>query len=144
MIVAVARPNETEESRVNDDQPYGAMPKLYGAPAYARPPATPVNPVERPIDPDDLPLEAVRSAEDDAASREGQSEVSPEGQSEAPSGVTSEAPSGVTSEGPSGVQGRAYESAVATETDPSGTTVPSGGPARVRGRPFRLRLPGRG
>ena len=42
------------------------MPKLYGAPAYARPPALPVNPVEKPFDPDDLPLEAARTDEDEA------------------------------------------------------------------------------
>lgn len=40
------------------------MPKLYGAPAYARPPVVPVAPVERPFDPDDLPLESERSDED--------------------------------------------------------------------------------
>jgi hypothetical protein len=39
------------------------MPKLYGAPAYARPPIVPVKPVERPFDPDDLPLEAERPPE---------------------------------------------------------------------------------
>jgi hypothetical protein len=33
-----------------------ALPKLYGAPAYARPP-TPVAPTPRPFDPDELPLE---------------------------------------------------------------------------------------
>jgi hypothetical protein len=45
---------------VNDDRAYGAMPKLYGAPAYARPPMEIVYRVERPIDPDDLPLESER------------------------------------------------------------------------------------
>ena len=40
------------------------MPKLYGAPAYARPPVVPVAPLDRPIDPDDLPLEAERISED--------------------------------------------------------------------------------
>jgi hypothetical protein len=49
---------------VNEDRGLGAMPKLYGAPAYARPPAVPVAPVDRPVDPDDLPLESVRSLED--------------------------------------------------------------------------------
>ena len=100
---------------MNDDHAYGAMPKLYGAPAYARPPAAPVNPVDRPVDPDDLPLEAERAAED-----------------------------GLPAEVPSGVQGRAYESAVATDPDPSDATPSAGGSARLRGRPFRLRLPGRG
>ena len=41
-----------------------AMPKLYGGPAYARPPVVAVNPVERPFDPDDLPIEAERTRED--------------------------------------------------------------------------------
>lgn len=89
------------------------MPKLYGAPAYARPPAAPVDPVDRPVDPDDLPLEAERAEESPV-------------------------------EAASGVQGRAYESLVVTEAEPSGGTVPPTGPARLRGRPFRLRLPGRG
>lgn len=44
----------------NDDRGHSALPKLYGAPAYARPPIVPVKPVERPFDPDDLPLEAER------------------------------------------------------------------------------------
>lgn len=39
------------------------MPKLYGAPAYARPPVLSLNPVEKPFDPDDLPLEAERTNE---------------------------------------------------------------------------------
>ncbi len=38
-----------------DEQPM-ALPKLYGAPAYARPPA-PVAAAPRPFDPDQLPLE---------------------------------------------------------------------------------------
>jgi hypothetical protein len=53
-----------EDDRVNEDRGLGAMPKLYGAPAYARPPAVPAAPVDRPVDPDDLPLESERVAED--------------------------------------------------------------------------------
>ncbi len=49
---------------MNEDRGLGAMPKLYGAPAYARPLAVPVAPVDRPVDPDDLPLEAEREPED--------------------------------------------------------------------------------
>ncbi len=41
---------------VNDDRVLGALPKLYGAPAYSRPPVAPTKPVERPFDPDALPL----------------------------------------------------------------------------------------
>lgn len=48
-----------------DEQQYVALPKLYGAPAYARPPR-PVETQERPFDPDDLPLEAFRTGEDSA------------------------------------------------------------------------------
>jgi len=40
-----------------------AMPRLLGAPAYARPPRA-APPTERPFDPDDLPLEAFRTAEE--------------------------------------------------------------------------------
>ena len=42
----------------NEDQVHVALPKLYGAPAYARPKATPVATVDRPFDPDSLPLES--------------------------------------------------------------------------------------
>ena len=50
---------------MNEDRAaQGAMPKLYGAPAYARPPVVAASPVERPFDPDDLPLESERSSED--------------------------------------------------------------------------------
>ena len=40
-----------------------ALPKLYGAPAYARPPA-PVSPTPRPFDPDQLPLEVYQTDEE--------------------------------------------------------------------------------
>jgi hypothetical protein len=50
------RVSSTEENHV-------ALPKLYGAPAYARPPRH-VEVQERPIDPDDLPLEVERTAEE--------------------------------------------------------------------------------
>lgn len=45
------------------DQYHVAYPKLYGAPAYARPPR-PALPDPRPLDPDDLPIEADRTAEE--------------------------------------------------------------------------------
>ena len=47
------------------DEKYVALPKLYGAPAYARPPA-PVEPRERPIDLDELPLIAEQTPEERA------------------------------------------------------------------------------
>ena len=49
---------------MGNDERHMALPKLYGAPAYARPTVIPVAPVERPFDPDDLPLEAERTIED--------------------------------------------------------------------------------
>ena len=49
---------------MTDERRFGAMPKLYGGPAYARPQASIAAPVERPFDPDDLPLEAARSDEE--------------------------------------------------------------------------------
>ncbi len=48
---------------VKDDR-HLALPKLYGQPAYARPSITPTAPVERPFDPDDLPLEVEQTHEE--------------------------------------------------------------------------------
>lgn len=45
------------------DEQHVALPRLYGAPAYARP-AAPVATVARPFDPDELPIEALMSEED--------------------------------------------------------------------------------
>jgi hypothetical protein len=45
---------------VSIDEQHIALPKLYGAPAYARPSA-PVEDAARPFDPDDLPIEAFRT-----------------------------------------------------------------------------------
>jgi len=45
---------------VSIDEQHVALPKLYGAPAYARP-AAPVATVPRPFDPDDLPIDAYRT-----------------------------------------------------------------------------------
>jgi hypothetical protein len=41
-----------------DEYQHVALPKLMGQPAYARPPRTAVTETARPIDPDELPLEA--------------------------------------------------------------------------------------
>jgi hypothetical protein len=43
--------------------PYFALPSLYGAPAYTRPPR-PAGPVQRPLDPDDLPLATLQTEEE--------------------------------------------------------------------------------
>lgn len=48
---------------MNIDEQHVALPKLYGAPAYARPPRA-YDPEDRPLDPDDLPIEAFRTEED--------------------------------------------------------------------------------
>ncbi len=45
--------------------PYFALPKLYGAPAYARPPKV-VPEGERPLDPDDLPIAALQTEDERA------------------------------------------------------------------------------
>ena len=46
-----------------DEQQHVALPKLYGAPAYARP-APIVEESPRPFDPDDLPIEAAQTDEE--------------------------------------------------------------------------------
>jgi hypothetical protein len=50
---------------VSIDEQHIALPKLYGAPAYARPPA-PITPTDRPLDPDDLPIAAFQTDEERA------------------------------------------------------------------------------
>ena len=47
------------------DEQHVALPKLYGAPAYARPPA-PVATLPRPFDPDDLPIEELQTDDERA------------------------------------------------------------------------------
>lgn len=47
------------------DEQHVALPKLYGAPAYARPPSH-ASTADRPFDPDDLPIEAYQTEEDRA------------------------------------------------------------------------------
>ena len=46
-----------------DPDPYFALPKLYGAPAYARPPRV-IEETERPFDPDDLPIAAAQMSDE--------------------------------------------------------------------------------
>ena len=48
-----------------DPDPYFALPSLYGAPAYARPPKV-VPEAERPLDPDDLPIAAEQTDDERA------------------------------------------------------------------------------
>ena len=47
------------------DEEHVAHPRLYGAPAYARPPMT-VAPTALPLDPDDLPIAAVQTPDEQA------------------------------------------------------------------------------
>jgi hypothetical protein len=46
-----------------DEQQHVALPKLYGQPAYARPPRH-VAEADRPFDPDDLPIEIEQTPEE--------------------------------------------------------------------------------
>jgi hypothetical protein len=48
---------------VSIDEQHVALPKLFGAPAYARP-AAPVDLTPRPFDPDELPLEMEQTPEE--------------------------------------------------------------------------------
>jgi hypothetical protein len=50
---------------VSIEEQHVALPRLYGAPAYARPP-TAASTAVRPFDPDDLPIEAFQTEEDRA------------------------------------------------------------------------------
>jgi hypothetical protein len=50
---------------VSIEEQHVALPKLYGAPAYARPVA-PVEVAQRPLDPDDLPISAFQTEEERA------------------------------------------------------------------------------
>ncbi len=50
---------------MSTDEQNVALPQLYGAPAYARPPAV-VSTGERPFDPDELPIEALLTDEERA------------------------------------------------------------------------------
>jgi len=52
-----------EGPAVSMEEQHVALPKLYGAPAYARPPRH-FDAEDRPLDLDDLPIEAERSSDD--------------------------------------------------------------------------------
>jgi hypothetical protein len=57
-------------SVANEEHTHVALPKLYGAPAYARPPVLKVVTAERPFDPDSLPIEAHMTDEEREISKE--------------------------------------------------------------------------
>jgi hypothetical protein len=63
IIRRVGYPTTIGESTVAIEEQHVALPKLYGAPAYARPLRI-VPDAERPFDPDDLPIEAVMTDEE--------------------------------------------------------------------------------
>ena len=46
------------------DEQHVALPKLYGAPAYARPATLAEAAIDKPFDPDDLPIEAFQTPEE--------------------------------------------------------------------------------
>ena len=54
---------------MSDEQQHMALPRLFGGPAYSRPPR-PVQEIVRPFDPDELPLEADRTEIDHALASE--------------------------------------------------------------------------
>jgi hypothetical protein len=58
-----APPPSIEVVRVSIDEQHVALPKLFGAPAYARPVA-PVATAPRPFDPDDLPIDALMTEDE--------------------------------------------------------------------------------
>jgi hypothetical protein len=96
-------------SLVNDEYAHGALPKLYGAPAYARPKLE-LMPQERPFDPDDLPLESARTDDEPDLTQE----------------LTATPYTGAGRE----------PVPVPASTSHEGSSV-------LRGRPFRIRFPGR-
>jgi hypothetical protein len=49
--------------RVPTEEKHVALPKLYGAPQYARPPV-PVEEQPRPFDPDEMPIDAFQTADE--------------------------------------------------------------------------------
>ena len=108
-----------------------ALPRLYGASAYSRPPR-PVQELVRPFDPDELPLEADRTSGDAVLT----SELA--GASWTPAAAPLPKPRG-------GRRGRAAKPV----GDATGANPAGGGPDRdaapagLQGRPFRLRGLGR-
>ena len=114
------------------DEQHLAMPHLFGAPAYSRPPR-PVQEIIRPFDPDELPLEADRLGGDASLA----SDLT--GTTWAPTGAPPAKPKAAR-------RGRA-----AKQPAKSGKGVPvasagrpqDSGPSGIQGRPFSLRSLGR-
>ncbi len=119
------------------EEQHVALPHLYGAPAYSRPPR-PVEELARPFDMDELPLEADRTEDDVVLLAELM------GSTLAPAAIVTAKPSrrlrlGRSAAAP--VPEEAAPVAVAATARPSGAGEPPM-PA-LEGRPFRLRSIGR-
>jgi hypothetical protein len=65
VAVAIGPVAQEDRTVAADPDPYYALPKLYGAPSYARPRSV-VAQSERPFDPDDLPIAAAQTEEERA------------------------------------------------------------------------------
>jgi hypothetical protein len=61
--------NHPRGSSMSADDEHVAHPRLYGAPAFARPPSS-ITPTERPLDPDDLPLAVEQTPEERAVAEQ--------------------------------------------------------------------------
>jgi hypothetical protein len=84
---------------VSIDEQHVALPRLYGAPAYARPPSMAATAL-RPFDPDDLPLEALMTEEDRAFA------ATLPAHAWAPGGATLDQSGSARSDGPNRLNGR--------------------------------------
>ena len=119
---------------MSDEQQHMALPRLYGGPAYSRPPR-PVQEIVRPFDPDELPLEADRTEIDHALASE-------------LAGATWSAPAPAPAKPRKTRRGRAAtQSAVGVAASgPAqgrGSTEKGDGAVGLQGRPFSLRGLGR-
>jgi len=112
---------------VSDEQ-HMAMPRLYGGPAYSRPPR-PVEDLPRPFDPDELPLEAERSEEDARLADQ-------------LLGGTWAATSTAQAK-PKGRRGRTAKTRPGKEAARVAAGGPEPAPSGLQGRPFSLRSLGR-
>ena len=118
------------------EEQHVALPHLYGAPAYSRPPR-PVEDIARPFDMDELPLEAERTEDDVVLLAEMM------GTTLAPAVVATPKPSRRLRLGRShdAAADEATPVAVAAAPPPTGSSEPP--MAGLEGRPFRLRSLGR-
>lgn len=104
-----------------DDRGQGALPKLYGAPAYSRPPAVVAARAEPLRSPDDLPLEAERTVEERDLAQH----------------LVAGPSVGTATTGPAPVPARSHGAAGVAEPPAAPQPRRSGGPAPLA-RPFRI------